>query len=266
MPAGPASVTAVVGKGGVGKTVVTALLASELIARRAGRLLLVDADPATGLRDAVGAGDSATVGHIRARIIAEARSGVADRAVSWAEVLDYRLLEALHEAPGFSLLAMGRTDTAGCFCPVNTLVRDALEQLSAGFDHVVVDAEAGIEQVNRRVVRRVTRALVVTDGSARGVRTAALLRDLLAADGVPAPASVGAVIDALGGDPAPARARLATFGLDVVAEIPFDPQVARHDADGRSLLELDDAGPARRAARRLADFVLGMATSGGARP
>ncbi|TWJ13289.1 2-hydroxyacyl-CoA dehydratase family protein [Geobacter argillaceus] len=42
-----------------------------------------------------------------------------------AGTLEYMVLEALVESDGYALLAMGRTDSLGCFCSVNDLLRDA---------------------------------------------------------------------------------------------------------------------------------------------
>ena len=67
--------------------------------------------------------------------------------VRMADELDYRVLEALAERGDYALLAMGRTQEKGCFCPVNTLLRHAIETLSAPYAAVLVDAEAGVEQI-----------------------------------------------------------------------------------------------------------------------
>jgi len=44
--------------------------------------------------------------------------------------------------------------------------------LAGHFDAVVIDGEAGIEQVNRRVMERITDLVLVSDPSARGLRVA----------------------------------------------------------------------------------------------
>jgi CO dehydrogenase maturation factor len=257
------SVTAVVGKGGVGKTVVTALLARELLERRAGRLLLVDADPAEGLTLALGVEGWHTVGEIRERLIADARAAGRDATVSWAEVMAYRLLEALHEQPGWSLVTMGRSEARGCFCSVNSLVRDAIDGLAHSFDHLIVDAEAGVEQVQRHVTRAVTRAIVVCDASQRSLHTARLLRGLFGAQptaherGSPATApALCAVLNRAPGPSASARRALEGLGLPILAELPRNDELARFDERGRRLLDLPSASPVVEAVRPLADWLL----------
>jgi CO dehydrogenase maturation factor len=188
-------------------------------------------------------------------------------------VLAYRLLEALHEEPGWSLVTMGRTDTRGCFCSVNGLIRDGIDALAASFDHLLVDAEAGVEQAQRNVTRAITRAVVVCDGSQRALRTAQLLHELLVAerpDGERDPSRAApalcAVLNRMDGPSAPACRALEALELPVVAALPPDPALARFDREGRPLFELDRTSPAVTALRPLADWLLAPRASGGSPP
>ncbi len=173
-----ASVIAVLGKGGAGKTVFSALAAGAILDAGLGPLLLVDADPTGGLAYAVGAGMTKTMGEVRLKVIGNAGNPDVD-SETLVHSIDWLVLESLQEMGDYSLLAMGRTDSKGCFCPVNTLLRTAIEKLSGGFRFVILDAEAGIEQVNRQVVRKIDFPIVVTDGSLRGMNAAGLLAQLL---------------------------------------------------------------------------------------
>ncbi len=61
---------AVCGKGGTGKTASTAMMARAFAeSGRAGRLLLIDADPAMGLSSALGISVRTTMGQVRETII-----------------------------------------------------------------------------------------------------------------------------------------------------------------------------------------------------
>ncbi len=67
---------AVCGKGGTGKTASTALMARVLSeSNRAGKLLLIDADPAMGLISALGISVERTMGQVREQIIHTAKKG-----------------------------------------------------------------------------------------------------------------------------------------------------------------------------------------------
>jgi len=66
---------AVCGKGGVGKTVFSALFSRVLIEQGLTPLLLVDADPVGGLTSAIGEKAVNTLAGVRDRFIGEARKG-----------------------------------------------------------------------------------------------------------------------------------------------------------------------------------------------
>lgn len=227
------TVLAILGKGGAGKTVLSALITRILLDRGEKPLLLVDADPTGGLAFAVGADTEETVGAVREKLIRDASRPEIDRK-SVVQHIDWLILEALQERGAYSLLSMGRTDTKGCFCPVNTILRTAIEKLVAGFRFVILDAEAGIEQVNRQVVGRVSVPIVVTDGSRRGRQAAGAIAELLSKYkfGRQRPGLIlNRTEDLLGGAPE---------NLDYWGTIPNDEEVRRFDQQGRSLLELPD--------------------------
>lgn len=227
------TVLAILGKGGAGKTVLSALIARTLLDRGEKPLLLVDADPTGGLAFAVGADVQDTMGAVREKLIGDASRPDIDRK-SVAQHIDWMVLEALQEHGAFSLLSMGRTDTKGCFCPVNTILKTAIEKLAEGFKYVILDAEAGIEQVNRQVVGRVDLPIVVTDGSQRGRQAAGAIAGLLSKYkfGRSRP---GLVLNRVEDIP-----EGAPDGLDFWGAVPDDDQVQSFDRQGRSLLELPD--------------------------
>ncbi len=233
---------AVCGKGGVGKTVVCALL-SRALRDDGGRdpFLLIDADPVGGLTAAIGESDVRTLGDVREDLIASVRDSDEAARKRVADDLDYRVLEALVERDGWGLFSMGRKLEKGCFCPVNSLLRSAIDVLSEPFAAVLIDAEAGIEQINRQVTRRVNRSLVVIDGSARSIGTLELITDLLGAE------RVAAVLNRhRDGDPLP------DLNVELYGAIPEDDTLRRFDREARPLWELPADNPALAAAREVA--------------
>lgn len=238
------TVLAILGKGGAGKTVLSALITRVLLDRGEQPLLLVDADPTGGLAFAVGADIENTVGAAREKLILDASRRDIDRS-SVAQHIDWLILEALQEHGAHSLLSMGRTDTKGCFCPVNAILRTAIEKLAAGFRFVILDAEAGIEQVNRQVVGRVDVPIVVTDGSRRGRQAAGAIAGLLSKYkfGRQRP---GLVLNRVENIPAGVSEYLDYWGA-----IPDDEEVSRFDQQGRSLLGLPGACAALTAVKKI---------------
>ena len=234
-------ILAVCGKGGVGKTALCALLSRAIMDAEVGPLLLVDADPVSGLTSAIGERGIKTIGDVRDQIIATVRQGE-DAKKKVADQLDYLVLEALAERDGYALFAMGRNSKKGCYCPVNALLRDAIDLIVDPFSVVLIDAEAGIEQINRQVTRRVSKIIVVTDGSARSIETLQLITEL-----VP-PSQISVVAnrcDELPSEPLPA-------GIEYLGALPEDEQLRSFDREGRSLWELPSHNPSVRAAREIA--------------
>lgn len=235
-------VWAICGKGGVGKTVLSALLGRALLDAGIGPLLLVDADPVGGLTAAIGERAVKTLGDVREEVLRRARLRGDDEQQRLADELDYLVLEALVERDRYGLLSIGRNRSPGCFCPVNKLLRSAIDVLSEPFAHVLIDAEAGIEQINREVTRRVTQVIAVTDGSARAAETVALIGSLTGERPLYVVANRGeeAALASL-----PARA----LG---VGTLPEDDELRQFDRTGRPLWELPGSSPAARAAAAIA--------------
>jgi len=248
----------VCGKGGAGKTVLTAMMARALIeSGRAGSMLIIDADPALGQLSALGTEVRRTMGQVREEIIRTARTGNREAKAELAEKLDYMVFEALTETPDFALLAMGRTETLGCYCPVNGLLRHAIERLSSSFDTILVDGEAGIEQINRQVTRRLDTLMIVSDASSRGLETAAVIRRMVLEERLLECERMGLVLNRVMGDQDVLAAAADRIGLPVVGSVPYDPRIAEHDLVGRPITTLarDDAG--MRAVRSIVEnFVL----------
>jgi CO dehydrogenase maturation factor len=245
---------AVCGKGGTGKTAFTAMMARALLeSGRTGRLLLIDADPAQGLTNAVGVRVKRTMGQIREDIIKTARSGDQSEKTQIADRLDYMILEALVEAEGYALLAMGRTETLGCFCPVNDLLRGAVEALSRSFDTIVIDGEAGVEQINRQVVRRVDALIIVSDATARGLQTAALIHKMVMEDRVIDCGRLGIVFNRVTGNRPLLEQSARDIGLDILGFVPQDDNIARHDLVGQPILELPADSPGLVSVREIVD-------------
>ncbi|MHB9004847.1 MAG: nucleotide-binding protein, partial [Coriobacteriia bacterium] len=235
------TIVAVCGKGGVGKTALCALLARALRDAERGPMLLIDADPVCGLVSALGLPLPKTLASVRTELIGAARGSDDATRQRIADNLDHLVMEALVETDAFSLLAMGNTSDKGCFCSVNALLRDAIDVVVTPFRTVVIDGEAGIEQVNRQVTRRVDRVVVVTDGSRRSVETLSLIA------GRTDPARL-AVVAVRG--PAPAESELPDH-VRVLGTVPEDANVRSFDQQGRSLWDLPDDTPAMTACRQL---------------
>ncbi len=246
---------AICGKGGSGKTALTALMTRVLLeSGNKCKMLLIDADPVSSLPGAVGAKPNKTVAEIREEIISKAKRVRSDQdKTELAHMLDYVLLDALTEWQGFSLLAMGRQEGEGCFCPVNLLLRKAIEVLAQAFELVLIDGEAGIEQINRRVTGAVDTFVIVTDPTARGIQAAALIKKVMQSGSAVKCKTTGLVINRVKGDETAVRKIAQGAGLKIIGCIPEDDAVAQYDLIGKPLTGLPDSAPSVIAARDLVE-------------
>ena len=164
-----ATVIALSGKGGVGKTSLSAAIVRILTEEKKDKkILAIDADPAIGLSVALGVSVKETLDDIRLQVAKDVTEGMSDTQDILAEA-KFRLFDVMNEERGFAFLAIGRPEAAGCYCAINTYLRQVISMLADEFDYVVIDGEAGIEQINRRVMDKVTHLLLVSDQSRKGI-------------------------------------------------------------------------------------------------
>jgi CO dehydrogenase maturation factor len=259
-------IVAVVGKGGVGKTTVAALLLRRLLAAGETPVLAIDADPSSCLGAALG---------VRVeRTLAQEREALRDGAgrppsMSQADWLALKTEEALVERTGFDLLTMGRPEGPGCYCFVNNLIRGHLDRLGRAYRHVLLDCEAGLEHLSRRTAGRPDVLVCVTSRARMAAETVRrALATYLELHGA-LPARVDLMLNGFEpGEPWGAEmARLAALDLVAftsVVTLPADGRVAEQERAGRSLLELDSETAAVRAFRDWGLVSPGVATGEGA--
>lgn len=242
-------IIAVCGKGGVGKTTLAALLVLGLAARGMKPVLAVDADPNSCLDAALGLAAPGSVGALRE----DAREA---RGMSKHEFLEYRLAECLAEGHDFDLLAMGRPEGPGCYCFANSVLRDLTSKISGRYPWVVLDNEAGLENLSRRLAPVVDLLILAADPSARGLATAGRIRDLAAEMGVAAGRVALAVNRLAGPLPRAARDLAGNLGADLVLEMPEDPELAALDRAGAALTGLSAGNPLKAAVADFLDRIL----------
>ena len=242
-----ASVIALTGKGGVGKTSLSAAIVRVLTeAHPEAKILAIDADPAIGLSVALGVDVKETLDEIRLRVAKDVTEGLQDTQDILAEA-KFRIFEAMQEQKGFAFLAIGRPEAAGCYCAINTYLRQVISLLVNEFDYVVIDGEAGIEQINRRVMEKVTHLLCVSDQSRKGIQIISTIKEV--SDSLVAADKVGAVLNRV---LLPERITETEIGgVPLVAVIPPDPAHAENDIEGKSVFDLPDDSVILNGAREI---------------
>lgn len=241
---------AVSGKGGTGKTTVSALLVKWLIERGAESILAVDADPNTNFDQALGVSVATTVGDIREEMLENAQTGDKER------YLEYLIYDGvIVEGPRFDYLAMGRPEGPGCYCYVNHLLRRVLDRLTGSYDFVVMDTEAGLEHLSRRTTRDVDVMLVTVDGGLPSIRTAERIREL-ALKLENKVRKFYAVPNRVSESLLPrVEEELNKAGFEIVGHVPEDKRVMEYSVLGKPLLELPRDSEAVRAVSVIAESI-----------
>lgn len=170
---------AVSGKGGVGKTTLSALLCRTF--QMAGyRVLAVDADPDANLAATLGFPyPEKIIPIVEMKELISERTGVEPGATG----MYFKLNPRVDDIPdrfgvthnGVRLLVMGRVKTAGtgCYCPENAFVKELIGHLLLKDDEVVImDMEAGIEHLGRGTTGDVDAFIIVVEPGKRSLETA----------------------------------------------------------------------------------------------
>ena len=239
-------IIAVAGKGGLGKTSISAAFVRLLTERYPdARILAIDADPAVGLSTALGVEVTETLDDIRKGIVHSVENGAQRQALEMLSEARFRILDSLVEEQKFSFLAIGRPETAGCYCKVNAYLKEVINLLSHDFDYVVIDGEAGIEQINRRVMEKVTHLILITDPSRKGTQVVDTIRRV--ADELVMYDRCGAIINRVT-DPS-----LIPFiqveNTEILSIIASDSVHAANDIQGKTVFDLPEDSPVMAGAK-----------------
>lgn len=231
---------AISGKGGVGKTTLSSLLA-RIYASRGHRVLAIDANPDANLGTALGI----PVEEIqKITPIAEMDSLIEERtgAKPGTSAPFFKLNPRVDDIPdrfsvqkdGVKFLMLGTVDTGGggCICPESTLLKALLSHLILRRDEtVILDMDAGIEHLARGTVRAVDAFIVVAEPGQRSIQTARSVKKLAADLGVKKTYVVGNKINTPA-DEQFIRDSLPDF--EVLGFLSYDPKVREADLQGVS--------------------------------
>jgi CO dehydrogenase maturation factor len=229
---------AVTGKGGVGKTTISSLLIKQLIENGKTPILAIDADPNSCLDAALGVSVTKTVGSAREEVKQEAAKGLA-AGISKQEFLQMKIEESLVESKGFDLISMGRPEGAGCYCYANNVLKAVIAQISGQYPYVVLDNEAGLENLSRRIVQNVNMLVLVSDASNAGLNTLLRLHSLAGEMNIQYDKLL-LVVNRLRADKLPERLGeiKEQTGADIVIGIPDDAEIAAFAEENRSFMQL----------------------------
>ena len=232
-----AKIIAVAGKGGVGKTSISAAIVKLLVQKYPDKkILAIDADPAVGLSTALGIDVKMTIDDIRKEIVETVEDRQTKAAIELLGDARYKIFDALVETDGFAFIAVGRPESACCYCKINSYLKEVISLISNDFDYVVIDGEAGIEQINRRVMEKVTHLLLVSDASKKGTQVISTIKSV--ADELVMYEKIGVIINRLPDESV--IPYINTNGIPVLSYIQNDSNLAVFDIEGKNITTLPD--------------------------
>lgn len=236
---------AISGKGGTGKTTITALIIRWLSKQGATPVLAVDADSNVNLNDTLGVELKETIGNVREEM--KILSGKLPGGMTKQQFLEYKIQAGLVETPDYDLIAMGRPEGPGCYCYANNVLRDILSALSSNYQYVVIDNQAGMEHLSRRTTQNIDYLLIISDPSVRGIRSAGnisrLLRELDTRIGKKY-LILNRVQDSI---PQHTHKTIEDEELDLLCTIPEEKIVLEMDQNGQPIWEISSESPVYKA-------------------
>ncbi len=174
-------IIAISGKGGVGKTTISALILKYLTNKQPlPKILVIDVDADTNIPDVLGikVDRSHTVGGIAHELRDRINKGKLEPSFDKASYLESKTFEIMVEGEKFDLIVMSKSEGEGCYCFINSAMTGILDTIQDAYDIVLIDTAAGLEHFSRRTMKDIDDLFIVTDPSAMGMKTAERIIEL----------------------------------------------------------------------------------------
>jgi CO dehydrogenase maturation factor len=191
---------AISGKGGVGKTTLSALLA-HIYAEQGRSVIAIDGDPAGGLAQALGLPfdlDAQVTPVAEMEDLIYERTGAKPGSSGGFFSLNPRVddipdrFSVSHRGIRFLRLGTIESGGSGCICPESAMLKALVTHLLLYRDEMLIlDMEAGVEHLGRATARAVDAFLVVVEPGRRSLSTAEHVRKLAADIGISRVYAVG---------------------------------------------------------------------------
>ena len=220
---------AISGKGGVGKTTVSAMLAAAM-SLKGRHVVALDADPDANLAAALGVPiDEFPTALSEMRGLIAERTGSRDNPGGY-----FKMTPKVDDIPekyarrigNIRLLVLGGVNEGGrgCICPATALVKALLVHLILGRDEdIVMDMEAGIEHLGRATAQSMDALVVVVDVSPWSVQTARRIRKLAGEIGMN---KLFAVANRVTESSDAAKIRRDLGDIPLIGQLPYDERIA----------------------------------------
>lgn len=239
---------AIGGKGGVGKTTVTSLLARCLAVEKSNKVIAIDADPVANLAAGLGIAEETPITPIsQLTELIEERTGAKAGTMGGFFTLNPKVDDIPDrfslEKDGVKLLVMGTVQSggSGCICPESTILKALMTHLVLYRDDIVImDMEAGVEHLGRATSASVDALVIVVNPGARSRAAAEKIRKLGTDLGIKKILILGNRVKGPE-DESLIRESLADF--EILGFLPEQDEIVLSDRDGRRPFEDITEGP-----------------------
>ena len=257
---------AVAGKGGVGKTFVSATLA-RILARDGYSVLAVDADPNLNLGYSLGVdydvADEIVPISENEELVKEKTGVSPEEALGSMFNMNPRVNDIVDrfgvDAPdNVKLLVMGtvKGGGTGCMCGANAMLRVLLQHMLIQRGEVLVmDMVAGLEHLGRGTARRMDAMLVVIEPRMKSVDTVKRILKMAEEIEVETIFAVGNKV-MRPKDEEFIHEKMKELGVEVISIIPYDQSVADADMEGVPTIDYDPDSSAVDAVKELEKYLL----------
>jgi CO dehydrogenase maturation factor len=237
---------AVAGKGGVGKSTISGMLARQF-AMDGYQVMAVDVDPNASLARCIGLPEEQIQNIVplsEMKDLIKERTGFKDFGVfgsyfkSDPKVSDLpEKLGIIHEGVRFLQVGAVKEGGSGCYCAENALIRELMKHLLVEMDDVVImDMEAGIEHLSRGTGEAVDLLIVVVEPGQLSIETARRIRSLAEDIGIPKLAVIGNKIRS---DKAKEIIKNNLSDFDILGFLPYDEALLNADMEGIPPFDVD---------------------------
>lgn len=229
------------GRGGAGKTTFAVLAAKYL----SPPLLLIDIDPDQSLAEMLGIDLEKEGVRTVLDVLFDLQKKKGYENISTMPLPEkIKFLfnsECLYESKHFDLITLGIKWTKGCYCSPNNILREIIPRLAQNYAHVVIDAPAGLEHLNRRVASEIDDLFLVMDPSLKSMRNIERVQKLARETGITYQKFY--FVTNFRFNEEMEKNIQSEHGI-FLGRIEYDSDVETYNLKGKSLLELPENSPA----------------------
>ncbi|MHA2369222.1 MAG: nucleotide-binding protein [Candidatus Hodarchaeales archaeon] len=242
---------AVCGKGGVGKSTFLALTLKILLSKQKQDILILDGDPDSNMPDLLGIKPKETVGHVMDQLVSDLEHGRVSPTADKERLIDSAIFNITTETPQFDMFILGSLESDGCYCPLTHNLSRVLGRNIDSYDYSLLDLPAGLEHINRGLIKDVNTLFVVLDGSRLSIST--LKRIIHLTNALKSqPGRFVAIANRVSEEVAEVlKEAVEDLGIVFGGWLPRDEQVEQINRTEGALLDISEEAPALVAATRI---------------